>query len=268
MYVYSPASITSFFVIEENGSSGVSICLNEGVSTIIGDGTGIYFNGEVIENSLQENILNIMNKNCKIESVTKFPISQGLGISAGAVLSTAFALNEHFNLNKTGLELAKIAHEVEVKNRTGLGDVCAQFNGGVLWRRSPGLEDAKKMLFDDKIVIAVVGNPIVTKDVIDNQEKVDTINKIGRECFSKMYPEISLNEIIKLGRKFSESSGLITDSVKNALQDGDKYGTVSMAMLGNTVYGIGDVEKLSEVWRNYGEVFILEIDKKGARVLK
>jgi len=41
-----------------------------------------------------------------------------------------------------------------------------------------------------------------------------------------------------------------------------------MAMLGNTVYGIGNIEKLSEVWYDYGKVFVLAIDENGARVVK
>jgi pantoate kinase len=268
MHVYSPSSITAFFEIEENGSRGVSISLDKGVTTRVSDGDGIFFNGKKIENSIQQTVLDVMNKSARIETFSELPVSQGFGVSAGAGLSTAYALNEFYNFNKSDLELAKIVHEIEIKKRTGLGDICAQFYGGVLWRQKPGFQEVTKMLFEDRIIIAVVGNPIVTKDVIENRKNIETINKAGRLCFSKMFPEISFKDIIRLGRKFSEDSGLVVGQVKSALQDGDKYGTVSMAMLGNTVYGIGNIEKLSEVWYDYGKVFVLAIDENGARVVK
>ena len=67
-----------------------------------------------------------------------FPYGCGFGMSGASALATAYALNELFKLKKTNRELAMIAHIAEVNNRTGLGDVGGQFNGGITAKYEKG----------------------------------------------------------------------------------------------------------------------------------
>ena len=67
----------------------------------------------------------------KVDLTSPLPLGCGFGLSGAASLATAYALNELLHLGKDMETLAMIAHVAEVENRTGLGDVCSQYHGGV-----------------------------------------------------------------------------------------------------------------------------------------
>ena len=65
------------------------------------------------------------------------PMSQGFGMSAAGVLSTAYALTSCLHLSLE--DAVKAAHAAEVKLMTGLGDVLGSKTGGFEIRSDPGL---------------------------------------------------------------------------------------------------------------------------------
>ena len=48
-------------------------------------------------------------------------------------------MNKELNLRKSDKKLAIIAHIAEVENRTGLGDIAGEFNGGFLIKYRKGV---------------------------------------------------------------------------------------------------------------------------------
>jgi len=70
-------------------------------------------------------------------TVLGLPISQGFGTSAAGALSASLALCSL--LDRPSHEGYEAAHESEIMNRTGMGDVSAMFRGGMTFRRKEGL---------------------------------------------------------------------------------------------------------------------------------
>ena len=53
-----------------------------------------------------------------------------LGCSAAVALSLSIALNDALECELSKIEVAQIAHNVEIECKTGLGDVLAAYHGG------------------------------------------------------------------------------------------------------------------------------------------
>ncbi len=127
MIVEVPLHVTGFWLpvytksIRTTGSLGVGITLSPGVVCYEGKlnfkiPTTIYVSKRVGEAT------------CR----TPAPIGYGFGVSAALALGISL-------IHKDPLEASSIAHEAEVVNKTGLGDVMSEFIGrGVVIRLKPG----------------------------------------------------------------------------------------------------------------------------------
>jgi pantoate kinase len=160
------------------GSMGLGFTINKGVTVDVQEAnkTEIFFNGEKIEFSTVRSVVNQLISHPEFISGSSFyqtgkmlkyyekhyllrrvavqhdefgiavhissdlPLGGGFGISGASALATAYAINDLFNLKKTKLDLAKIAHIAEIENKTGLGDVTNQYFGGCLLKTVPSSE--------------------------------------------------------------------------------------------------------------------------------
>ncbi|MEM1618101.1 MAG: kinase [Desulfurococcaceae archaeon] len=68
----------------------------------------------------------------------ELPVELGKGFGASAALLIAHSLVSHALAGKPSLRALQVAHIVEVKYRTGLGDVIAEYTGGLAIRVKPG----------------------------------------------------------------------------------------------------------------------------------
>ncbi|MEM0198763.1 MAG: kinase, partial [Desulfurococcaceae archaeon] len=68
----------------------------------------------------------------------ELPVELGKGFGASAALLIAHSLASHALAGKPSLRALQVAHIVEVKYRTGLGDVIAEYTGGLAIRVKPG----------------------------------------------------------------------------------------------------------------------------------
>ncbi|MBA3043627.1 hypothetical protein FP804_00645 [archaeon] len=81
-----------------------------------------------------------------------------------------------------------------------------------------------------------------------------------------MIKKPSIENLFNLSYDFAVKTGLANKRIIKIIEEANKYGTSSQAMLGNSVFAIGDTEKLVKTLKNFGKVYVCSIGRK-ARVL-
>lgn len=171
---------------------------------------------------------------------TQLPLGAGFGISGASALATSFALGRLFRLKKTKKQLALVAHIAEVENRTGLGDVNGQFNGGFLIKSKKGYPlKAERLPIKKQNIYYKVFGKIDTKKVITNKNKENKINKAADKALKEIKNKrnINLKDIISISKEFALKSNLLNKRLSNIIKDIEKNnGKASMIMLGNSIF--------------------------------
>ncbi|MGB2842563.1 MAG: pantoate kinase [Halobacteriota archaeon] len=278
---YSPSHITGFFEIRDNknplykGSVGGGIVLEAGCVTEVSirddrpTKAGIIINGVEEEANTSKYVVERLAGKYEIAVSTDFevPVGCGFGASGAGALSTALALNELLSLGMTLNEVAQIAHLAEVESNTGLGDVIAETCGGVVIRRKPGppgIGTIDKIPWRKEKISYVVFGKKSTKAVLTDDSMKRRINEAGRAAMKELMREPTLEKFMLASRNFSLRSEVMSDKCRDAIEAVDAEGKVaSVAMLGDTVFVIGDSEALKE----FGEVKESTIADVGARVI-
>ncbi|MCK4398221.1 MAG: hypothetical protein KAV25_04445, partial [Methanophagales archaeon] len=204
--------------------------------------------------------------NVTVSTEFDVPVGAGLGASGAGALSTALALNRLLSLDMTVTEVAQIAHLAEVENNTGLGDVIAETYGGVVIRKKPGPPGVgiiNKIPHERQKISYVVFGTRATRAVLVDDSMKRQINNAGREAMKELVRKPSLDDFMRVSRKFSLHSELISDKCRDAIEAVEAEGSVaSAAMIGDTVFVIGDSEALEE----FGEVRESRISEVGAKI--
>ena len=236
---FAPASITAFFSPrirrdpKKSGSLGVGIALNEGVTAEKSNEDGVYLNGRRVEFPTVEYVLKKLGLK-GVNLKTKLPLSCGLGLSGASALATAFLSGE-----SDYFFLCDLAHEAEVLNRTGLGDVVTQSYGGVVARiseGSPSLANVKKFFFSEVIDVLVLGK-IDTAEFLSSYS-LKEISMIGERCLKEFLKKPTLDNLFDLSKRFALETGL-GDDLKDVIEAVEASGgKASMAMLGKTVFAV------------------------------
>jgi pantoate kinase len=280
---YSPSHITGFFAIHEDnnplikGSLGCGIVLESGCVTEVSFGTKsrgttrIEINGQVAEAQTTQYVAERLAGASEVTVATNFdvPVGCGFGASAAGALSTALALKELLVLDMTLNEVAQIAHCAEVANSTGLGDVIAETYGGVVIRKKPGAPGIGVIdripHRNERISYVALGEKL-TKSVLaeGGAELKRRINEAGKEALRALLQKPTLETFMHVSREFSLRIELISDTCKDAIEAVTAVGKVaSVAMLGETVFVIGD----SEALREFGDVKESRISDTGVRII-
>jgi pantoate kinase len=276
---YSPSHITGFFVICDNknpvykGSVGCGLVLDSGCVTDVSlsNQVKIKINGIEEDADTTKYVLDNLAGESKIIVSTDFevPIESGFGASGAGALSTAIALNELLSLNMTLNEIVQVAHRAEVKNNTGLGDVIAEAYGGIVIRKKAGppgigvIDGIPQR--GEKISYVVLGKKL-TKAILEegDAEIKRRINEYGREALKELMRMPTIEQFMLVSRNFSLQIEIISDKCRDAIAAVAAEGKVaSVAMLGDTVFVIGDSEALSA----FGEVKESKISYSGARLI-
>ena len=264
--VFVPAHITGFFEIIPNenpvlkGSKGAGITLDEGVvtETVVQEGDGNLFitiNGEEnFLNTVSGTAVNIIKNRYNLDLSTYdifinhdtiLPISAGFGTSAGFALGISFTLPQLLGLNLSFNEAGELAHLTEISESSGLGDVISEMHGGSVIRIREG---SPRQAMIDKIpirkpiyVITKTLSSLNTGDIIENPTYQKRINDSGHKLLGELLKNSSIENFIKLSRKFSQDAELISPELNEVLNimDEECIGS-SMAMLGNTAFGLYD----------------------------
>ena len=78
----------------------------------------------------------------------------------------------------------------------------------------------------------------------------------------------NLQELFRLGKVFATETGLAVGKVKDAMEAAAPYGQCSMAMLGNSVFAVGQLDPLDALFKGMGaQRYRCKVDGKGARLL-
>ncbi|UCE38364.1 MAG: hypothetical protein JSW00_03765 [Thermoplasmata archaeon] len=285
---FAPAHVTGFFEIHDEaedlrkrGSRGVGICLTRGIHTNVEVSESekqdieVFINNKKMMSPVTEFVVQrLMSDDCykiKVKSELDLPLGQGFGMSGANALSTSFALAKALNLELSKDDIVCVAHQAEIACRTGLGDVTPQSIGGMVIRKKEGCPPfgvVEKIECEDvEIVLCVVGKELSTRDIITDPEHRRNINKYGEESLKQLVKMPKLWEAIWLSLAFSKGTGLMSQDMEKAVMAARNFGLVSMAMLGNSVFAIGDTKNLVNALQDFGEVYTCRIDRNGARIV-
>lgn len=196
------------------------------------------------------------------------PESQGFGMSAAGALSACVAASHTLGIARQ--KAFEAAHVAEIECGTGLGDVSAIHRAGITIRESPGLPPTGRVHRIEgapEVVLAVVGPPIRTSDMLRDIELTRRINRCGAERVPQLLGEPTVDDLMRLSSSFALETGLASERVISAMDAASVAGAASMIMLGNSVFAIGRTEELIDILSAFGEVRSCGVDGAGARVL-
>jgi pantoate kinase len=284
---FVPGHVTGFFSIHDQsrkmrhrGSRGVGICLSKGVHTVVGitgsirQSIDVFINDQMIDAPLTKYAVQRLLGNDPLKIIIyvtlELPGSQGFGMSGAGVLSSCLAVAEALEREFQENEIICAAHEAEVKFNTGLGDVISQSMGGIVMRNMEGCPPfgvVDQMETTEKeIVLCVIGEGLPTKDVITDPVQKRKINDYGDSFLRDLQRNPTLEEAMRLSYKFSKDTGLLTKPLEEPITKANEHGLASMSMLGNSVFAVGDKDKLAEVLGEFGEIYICTVDNQGMRI--
>ncbi len=190
-------------------------------------------------------LLDTVGKDVGVEIYHEFeiPIACGLASSGAGALGVVFAINDELKLGMSRNELAKIAHIAEVKCRTGLGSVIAQYEGMFeirLKEGAPGIGKVARFPVRESVAILVFG-PIETKKILSSKEALERVIRAFGNKHYELLENFSVENFCKLSKQFAIEAGLINDRLLLLLRKAGEYGLYgSMLMLGDGIFLFGD----------------------------
>ena len=291
---FCPAHITGFFKAEldkedskQLGSLGAGFSIQKGVKTTVTvrektkhdiSDFAIKVNGfESGDMRVSELVLSRFSVKGKFIDVTHdidVPVGYGFGCSAAVALSLSIALNDALDCKLTKIQVAQIAHDIEIECRTGLGDVLASYHGGFEVRvkpGAPGIGQVKKINSKEKLdVIIICFNPISTKKFL--KEKISSINGLGGKMVKKLVESNDTEEFQDMSLKFAKYVNVVTPKMNQVINLLHKNGIkCGVALFGETVFSLvtkDEKNKVKEILKQFDDGLIItsKIDNSGARL--
>lgn len=245
---YVPGHITGFFSVHHDedptkaGSRGAGLTLTDGVSTTVRPSSevAVFLGEQRVTVEPVSAVLDTLEVTAHVHFESDLPLGAGFGVSGAMALGTALAANHVFERKLSVNELVTIAHGAEVEAGTGLGDVVAQAHGGMPIRLEPGAPGHNFLdsIPDRSRVEYVSFGEVSTSDVITGDTQ--RLNEAGTRALSHVVSKPTSSSFIFASRRFAREAGLLTSSVREALEDVTTVdGHASMAMLGDTVFALG-----------------------------
>ena len=280
---YCGGHVTLMFTIEDSnpdpfnqGSRGVGICLKEGVEIICRgrEGNGnldVFFTDQIGDSRLYMDSLDLLSGGLPEvmeydwEATVKLglPTGQGFGMSAAGSVSFCNSIQRAIGIpyEQGHRRSLMIAHLVDRKRSSGLGDVTALSAGGVEIRKIPGSPFSGHLLkngpgksegwtAEAEIILAWKGEGGKhTSSYIDNPEWRGLISSAGsrslEDLSDKKWNQSRWSDIILSSRKFSVESGLSNEKSRSEvlrkceeamLEGGMSHsGVALLCMLGTSV---------------------------------
>ncbi len=305
---YCGGHVTLMFTVEDSdsdpinqGSRGVGICLEDGVEIICRgrEGKGdldVFFADHTGDSRLYMDALSLLSDGVPEvmeydwEATVKLglPTGQGFGMSAAGSVSFCNSIQRAIGIpyEEGHRRSLMIAHLVDRKRSSGLGDVTALSAGGVEIRKIPGSPFSGHLLENGpgksegwtartEIILAWNGEGGKhTSSYIDNPEWKSSISIAGSKNLEglcdKEWNESRWSEILVSSRKFSLDSGLSDEESRSevlrkceqAMNTGGMghSGVALLCMLGTSVVivpnnlgsGLVGVEQVRSLLDNYG----------------
>ena len=291
---FCPAHITGFFKAEldkedskQLGSLGAGFSIQKGVKTTVAvrdktkhdisdftikvDG---FESGDMRVSELVLNRFSVKGKFIDVTHDIDVPVGYGFGCSAAVALSLSIALNDALDCKLTKIQVAQIAHNIEIECRTGLGDVLASYHGGFEIRvkpGAPGVGQVKKIdLSEKRDVIIICFNPISTKKFL--KEKISSINGLGGKMVKKLIESNDTEEFQDMSIKFAKYVNVVTPKMNQGINLLHKNGIkCGVALFGETVFSLvtkDEKNKVKALLKQFDDGLIItsKIDNSGARL--
>jgi len=224
------------------GSVGVGCTTDKMVSTRVSRSKKnlILFNGRKIRIPTVVTALKEITRTFLAVSIkSELPLGCGFGISGAAALTSLFASNKLLNLKIPKRRLAEIAHYAEIKEKTGLGTVATQINGGFLLKTRPGIPPLfKRLNFKGRKIFACVFDRIPTPKILADKDKIRVINREADRAMMKLMEteKLTLESVFDISWQFTLASGLATEKIIKLTRKIKRAGgCATEAILGETV---------------------------------
>src|SRR3989304_3051927 len=115
---------------------------------------------------------------------------------------------------------------------------------------------------------AVLGDPMPKPPLLSDAARLRTFSEVGSRCVREFSKNPSMADLFRLGREFATATGLAQGKVKDAIEAATPYGHCAMAMLGNSIFAMGQVDPLDAIMKGMGaQRYRCKVDQKGARLL-
>ena len=291
---FCPAHITGFFKAEldkedskQLGSLGAGFSIQKGVKTTV-----------TIRNKTKHDISNFTIKVNGFESgdmrvsevvLSKFstqgkfvdiiheidvPVGYGFGCSAAVALSLSIALNDALKSKLSKIEVAQIAHDVEIECKTGLGDVLASYHGGFEIRDkpgAPGIGHVQKINLNKISIIMICFSPISTSKFI--KERLSQINGLGGKMVNELLESKNYEHFQEMSLEFAKYVNVMTPRMQKVVDElSNNNIKCGIALFGETIFSMipkekeGNVLKILEKFSD-GIIIKSKLDDVGARIL-
>ena len=253
---FAPGNISGLFKIIAHDdpakmhSLGWGFTVSDGVTVELthaqAGSTQVTFNGKPIDfPTVSSALRDLAGTPLDVDITSNLPLSSGFGLSGASTLAALIAANHLLEIGKSRQEIAMIAHVAEVRNLTGLGDVCAQYNGGCLVKTKVGNPLAATVLkMPATPIYWRYFGKIRTSEILADHERHQLINRAADQALNTIEhsiqskTNITFETLIALALDFAESSELLMDHrVKDSIAQANANGGVAtMIMLGNAVF--------------------------------
>lgn len=252
-----------------SGSRGIGFCLSRGAVAEVEDHDllEITVNGSVDDANVTRRALLLMGvDDVMVRIRTDLPLSQGFAMSAAGTVAACLA---SASLREMGPDDAyRAAHIAELEEGGGMGDVAGIVAGGASVRTVPGLPPhgrAEPLDLHGELLVAVLGPPIRTGDVLSDEMVRGRIEQLGRECTDRFLNASGWDSLFRCSRRFATGTGLMGTEVENAIRALEPHGQASMCMLGNSLFFCGDVTAARGLLGD--EAWTCSIDLEGPRLI-
>lgn len=189
----------------EAGSTGVGLNLSVFLKAyFLGGECSITLNGEKVLGEQARKVCELSGVNVATYAQAPLPLGHGFGISAALLISHSLAA--HIVLGKPLLRALQVAHALEVEYRTGLGDVIAEYLGGIVVRLKPGAPGvgvAYRVLPRERVDLVVInlGVPESTSTMLSRMTKEDY--ELGRALMKKIVESEDIRVLFECSRVFT-----------------------------------------------------------------
>lgn len=254
--------LTTFFCIDdspsnilEQGSYGAGFNIDKGVITEVNKSSNtnsIHFNGikqEPGKAKVTETVLHLLEKkvgtlasNLTINHIFEIPMASGYGTSAAGSIGLVLGINKLLELGLDEKILWQIAHESELINTSGLGDVLGLYSKSKFEYRTkagaPGIGEVQSVHINTKYfnLFVISDGHLSTKSILTNPEHINKINTKGKECVTKFSKKQNLEFFIDLSLEFTNEINLLSPKLKELKEFLHKSYYVSQIMLGNSLF--------------------------------
>lgn len=175
----------------------------------------------------------------RVELAHALPISSGMGMSAAGTLAASLATTRLLGLDAR--KAVEAAHRAELEAHTGLGGVAAILGGGLEVRRRAGLEPwglVERTPVEAMVLLAFRPDPMPSPPLLSDPHFLDRVREAGEGLLSRLPPPpLSVETFQDSSNRFTESLGLASGPVLEALQEGRREGLpLAQAMLGQALF--------------------------------